>query len=335
MPHTPVQPLIAIAGVGAFPVASISSTVLDGSLWLSIPLAALAGFISFASPCVLPLVPGYLGYVAGLTGANIPATGASQAEGHAAEPVDAKTFALVNPAAARRLASTVPQTQDVVDNHSASAPITAESKAQTPNEYAVTRRKATWRLLAGVALFIAGFSAIFVLLSVVLAQLGAAPWLKGQSWVTMILGALVVLMGIVFLGGLSIFQTDKRLHRRPVTGLWGAPILGITFGLGWAPCIGPTFAAVQTLVYTGGSGTGKAVVLTLAYCLGLGVPFLLVAWGMGRGVSTLAWAQKHRLGIQRVGGAVLILIGVLLMTGLWTDLMSWIQAALPAYELPI
>ena len=174
-----------------------------------------------------------------------------------------------------------------------------------------------------------------MLLSVVLAQLGAAPWLKGQSWVTMILGALVVLMGVVFLGGLSIFQTDKRLHRRSITGLWGAPILGITFGLGWAPCIGPTFAAVQTLVYTGGSGTGKAVVLTLAYCLGLGVPFLLVAWGMGRGVSTLAWARKHRLGIQRVGGAVLILIGVLLMTGLWTDLMSWIQAALPAYELPI
>lgn len=335
MPHTPVQPLIAIAGVGAFPVASISSTVLDGSLWLSIPLAALAGFISFASPCVLPLVPGYLGYVAGLAGANIPATGASQAEGHAAEPVDAKTFALVNPAAARRLAPTAPQTQDVVDDHSVSAPITTESKAQTPNEYAVTRRKATWRLLAGVALFIAGFSAIFVLLSVVLAQLGAAPWLKGQSWVTMILGALVVLMGIVFLGGLSIFQTDKRLHRRPITGLWGAPILGITFGLGWAPCIGPTFAAVQTLVYTGGSGTGKAVVLTLAYCLGLGVPFLLVAWGMGRGVSTLAWARKHRLGIQRVGGAVLILIGVLLMTGLWTELMSWIQAALPVYELPI
>lgn len=332
MPHTPVQPLIAIAGAGVLPVASISSTVLDGSLWLSIPLAALAGFISFASPCVLPLVPGYLGYVAGLTGANIPATGASQADGHTAEPVDAKTFALVNPAA-RRLAPMAPQTQDVVDNHSASAPITTESQA--PNEYAVTRRKATWRLLAGVALFIAGFSVIFVLLSVVFAQLGAAPWLKGQSWVTMILGALVILMGVVFLGGLSIFQTDKRLHRRPVTGLWGAPILGITFGLGWAPCIGPTFAAVQTLVYTGGSGTGKAVVLTLAYCLGLGVPFLLVAWGMGRGVSTLAWARKHRLGIQRVGGAVLILIGVLLMTGLWTELMSWIQAALPAYELPI
>ncbi len=178
---------------------------------------------------------GVFGICCGLTGANIPATGASQADGHTAEPVDAKTFALVNPAAARRLASTVPQTQDVVDNHSASAPITAESKAQTPNEYAVTRRKATWRLLAGVALFIAGFSAIFVLLSVVLAQLGTAPWLKGQSWVTMILGALVVLMGVVFLGGLSIFQTDKRLHRRPVTGLWGAPILGITFGLGWAP----------------------------------------------------------------------------------------------------
>ena len=136
----------------------------------------------------------------------------------------------------------------------------------------------TRRALLHTGVGICATAAGAVLLSVVLAQLGAAPWLKGQSWVTMILGALVVLMGIVFLGGLSIFQTDKRLHRRSITGLWGAPILGITFGLGWAPCIGPTFAAVQTLVYTGGSGTGKAVVLTLAYCLGLGVPFLLVAW---------------------------------------------------------
>ena len=190
-------------------------------------------------------------------------------------------------------------------------------------------------MLAGVALFVLGFSAVFVTLSVLLAQVGAAPWLKGQAWVNILLGALVLLMGVVFMGRLSILQVDKRFHTRPGTGLWGAPVLGVTFGLGWAPCIGPTFAAVQTLVFTGGAATFKAVVLTFAYCLGLGVPFLLVAYFAARGVNATGWASTHKRGIQRAGGAMLILIGILILTGAWNHLMAWVQAALPVYELPI
>ncbi|ORC16386.1 MULTISPECIES: cytochrome c biogenesis CcdA family protein [Rothia] len=248
---------------------SFGQIVLDGSLWLALPLAALAGLVSFASPCVLPLVPGYLGYVTGLSGGEMSA------------------------------------------------------------------RRRNLRMVAGIGLFILGFSLIFVLMSVVLAQLGAAPWLRGQRWVDLVLGLLVIVMGLVFMGRFSFFQRDRKIEAKPPAGLWGAPILGLTFGLGWAPCIGPTFAAVQTLVYTGGSGNTKAIVLTLAYCLGLGIPFLLVALGVARGVSTMNWARKHRLLLQRLGGGMLILIGVLLASGIWTAMMSWFQATMPVYELPI
>lgn len=248
-------------------MTSFGNIVADGSLWLSIPLAALAGLVSFASPCVLPLVPGYVGYVTGLTGAN--------------------------------------------------------------------ETKRTQRVFLGILLFILGFSLIFVLMSVVLAQLGAAPWLKGQAWANIVLGILVMLMGFVFMGRFSFFQQERKIHRQPPAGLWGAPILGATFGLGWAPCIGPTFAAVQALVYTQDAGNAKAIVLTLAYCLGLGIPFLIVALGISKGVNTTGWAKKHRLLLQRLGGSMLIIIGLLIATGLWNALISWTQANLPVYELPV
>lgn len=243
--------------------------VLDGSLWLALPIAALAGLVSFASPCVLPLVPGYLGYVSGLSGAEM------------------------SPRARRA------------------------------------------RTVTGIGLFVLGFSFIFVLMSVVLAQLGAAPWLRGQTWVNLVLGLLVILMGLVFMGRFNFFQRDRKIEKKPPAGLWGAPILGITFGLGWAPCIGPTFAAVQTLVYTGGSDNTKAIALTLAYCLGLGVPFLLVALAVSRGVNTLGWLRKHKLTLQRLGGLMLIFIGILIVTGVWTTMMAWFQATMPVYELPV
>lgn len=234
---------------------------------VAIPLAMLAGFVSFASPCVLPLVPGYLGYVTGLSG--------------------------------------------------------TETKHRTR------------RTFAGILLFILGFSLIFVLMSVVFAQLGAAPWLKGQSWVNVVLGLIVILMGLVFMGNISWFQRDRKIEKKPPAGLWGAPFLGITFGLGWAPCIGPTFAAVQALVYLDGSNLTKAIVLTTCYCLGLGIPFLLVALGVSRGVNTFGWARRHQRTLQRIGGVVLVIIGVLMATGLWTAMLSWFQASLPTYELPV
>lgn len=248
---------------------NVGELILDGSLALALPVAVVAGLVSFASPCVLPLVPGYVGYVTGLSGAEM------------------------------------------------------------------SPRQRTWRMFAGISLFVLGFSLIFVLMSVVLAQLGAAPWLRGQAWVNVVLGVLVMLMGLVFMGRFDVFQRDRKIEKRPPAGLWGAPILGVTFGLGWAPCIGPTFAAVQTLVYTGGAGPTRAVVLTLAYCLGLGIPFLLVALGVSRGVNTMGWAQRHKLGLQRAGGVMLLMIGALIATGLWNRLMSWFQAVMPTYQLPI
>jgi cytochrome c-type biogenesis protein len=235
--------------------------VLDGSLLAALPVALLAGLVSFASPCVLPLVPGYLGYVTGLTGADL---------------------------------------QD--------------------------QRRG--RVLGGILLFVLGFSAVFLLMSVLLAQLGAYAWFLGQNWITVLLGALVVLMGVVFLGGFSFFQRDRKIERRPPPGLWGAPLLGVTFGLGWAPCIGPTFAAVQALVYVDGASSGKAAVLTVAYCLGLGVPFVLLALALRRGMGAMGFFRRHRLAIQRAGGGLLVLVGLLMMSGAWTALVSWIQAEL-------
>ncbi|KAA9395291.1 cytochrome c biogenesis protein CcdA [Kocuria coralli] len=245
-----------------------ASLILDGSLWAAFPVALLAGLVSFASPCVLPLVPGYLGYVTGLTGVDL-------------------------------------------------------------------EQQRRGRIFTGVALFIGGFTVVFVLMSVVLARLGALPWLRGQSWVMIVLGALVVVMGIVFMGGFGFLQRERRIHRKPPPGLWGAPLLGITFGLGWAPCIGPAFAAVQMLAYSGGASVGKATVLTLAYCIGLGVPFLLIALAFRRGMGALSYLRRHRLLLQRLGGGMLILIGLLLMTGVWTSFISWFQAELVQDFVPV
>ncbi|KIC70513.1 cytochrome c biogenesis protein CcdA [Kocuria rhizophila] len=236
-----------------------AEVILDGSLIAALPVALLAGFVSFASPCVLPLIPGYLGYITGLTGADL-------------------------------------------------------------------REQRRGRIFWGVLLFVLGFSLVFVVMSVVLAQLGAFAWFRGQEWIMVVLGILVMVMGVVFLGGLSWFQRDRKIERRPPPGLWGAPVLGMTFGLGWAPCIGPTFAAVQALAYVDGASTGKAVVLTTAYCLGLGVPFILIALAMRRGMGAMSFFRRHRLTLQRVGGVVLVLIGLAMATGVWSALVSWIQS---------
>jgi cytochrome c-type biogenesis protein len=235
-------------------------TVLSGSVLLAIPVAMLAGLVSFMPPCVLPLVPGYLGYVTGLTGVDLD----SQRRG---------------------------------------------------------------RMFAGIGLFVLGFSAVFVAIGAVFGQLGA--WLKGTeaAWVTQLLGVVVIVMGIVFMGGLSWFQRDRKIHSRPPAGLWGAPVLGMTFGLGWAPCIGPTFSAVQALAFSGGADAAKGAFLAFIYCLGLGVPFLLIALGVRRGMGAMAFFRRHRLFLQRAGGGLLVVLGLLMASGLWgswvTQLQDW------------
>jgi cytochrome c-type biogenesis protein len=247
---------LAAIAAQANPFAEV---VQDGSLLLAVPVAVLAGLVSFLSPCVLPLVPGYLGYVTGLTGVDL----AQQKRG---------------------------------------------------------------RMVLGIGLFVLGFTAVFMLAGVIFTQL--TYWLRFQgAWVTQALGVVVILMGIVFMGGLSWFQSDRKIHARPPAGLWGAPVLGVTFGLGWAPCIGPTLAAVLALSSGANPDMGKAGVLTFAYCMGLGLPFLLIAVGLRRGMGALAFFRRHQRTVMRLGGAMLILLGVLMATGLWgswvTQLQDW------------
>ena len=239
-----------------------AETILNGSLLLAVPVALLAGLVSFLSPCVLPLVPGYLGYVTGLTGVDL-------------------------------------------------------------------EKQRRGRMLAGIGLFVLGFSVIFVLLGGAFGQLGTLLTGPQNAWITQLLGILVIIMGVVFMGGFGWLQRDAKIHAKPPAGLWGAPLLGLTFGLGWAPCIGPTYSAVQLLSLSGGSSAAKGALLAFIYSLGLGIPFLLIALAVRRGMGVMSFFRKHRLAIQRIGGGILILLGILMATGVWghwvTELQYWFQ----------
>ena len=230
---------------------------LDGSMWLAMPVAALAGLVSFLSPCVLPLAPGYLGYVSGLSGFNV-----------------------ANPKRGR--------------------------------------------MFAGTTLFVLGFTVVFVSAGLLLNRVFI--WLKGDGqWLTQVLGGVVIVMGIIFMGGLAVFQRDKKLQYQPAAGLWGAPLLGMVFGLGWAPCIGPTMAAVIAMSTAGADNMWRGGILAVIYSLGLGVPFILLALGFSRGMKRLAFFRKHRVFIMRAGGALLILLGLAMATGLWNDWVNQLQ----------
>jgi cytochrome c-type biogenesis protein len=177
------------------------------------------------------------------------------------------------------------------------------------------------RLLTGVALFVAGFTLVFVAVGTLAGSLGALLG-RWEDPLTRVLGVVVVLMGLAFLGFVPFLQQDRRLHASPTAGLWGAPVLGIVFGIGWAPCIGPTLAAVLALSLDGGSAA-RGAALSVAYCLGLGLPFLAIALGMQRSSAVLALLRRHRLAISRIGGGLLILVGLALVTGLWG---AWTQS---------
>lgn len=232
---------------------------LDGSLLLAIPVAVLAGLVSFFSPCVLPLVPGYLGYVTGMSGVNLE----DQKRG---------------------------------------------------------------RMFVGMSLFILGFTIVFVVLGLVFSS--AFLWLQGDGqWLTQVLGIVVILMGVLFMGGLSKLQRDHRINYRPQAGLMGAPILGVIFGLGWAPCIGPTISAVLLLSSAGSPSPTRGGVLAFVYCLGLGLPFILIALGFSKFMGALSFFRRHQRLIMRLGGGLLITVGVLMVSGLWNlwviELQTW------------
>ncbi|ADU09703.1 cytochrome c biogenesis protein CcdA [Micromonospora aurantiaca] len=242
----------------------------SGPLLLALGVAALAGLASFLSPCVLPLVPGYVSYVTGMAGEDVSTSAA----------------------------------------------------AGTVNT--MTRRPARGRLLAGTLLFVAGFTVVFILTAVTVASAGRLLLVHART-VEIIAGALTVVLGLSFLGLVPAAQYERRLRRLPAPGLAGAPLLGVVFGVGWVPCVSPTLGAVLALAAVDGT-TGRAVALAVAYCVGLGAPFVLFGLGLRRVLAALAVARRHSRTITRVGGVLLVVVGVALMTGWWSTFTIWLRA---------
>lgn len=249
-----------------------------GALWLAIPLALAAGLVSFLSPCILPLVPGYLGFIGGAAGASAPVGAAASG---------------------------------------------AVTQARTDRR----------RMLLGVLLFIAGFTVVFVAYTVI----GGAASVFFLEWgelITRILGAVVIAMGLVFLGFFGFAQRQYKLQVNSATGLVGAPLLGVTLAIGWAPCTGPTLGAIISVGWTLGD-PWRAALLGVAYSLGLGIPFLLVALGFGWATSATAFMRRHIRTVNIIGGALLIILGLLMVTGVWTQIMSRLTAVMSSVILPL
>jgi len=241
-------------------------TVLSGSLVLALPVALVAGLVSFFSPCVVPLLPGYLSYATGLSGADL--------------------------------------------------------------EHA--RRG---RMVLGSLLFVLGFSFVFVVLGTLSGALG--DWLfRYTREISVALGFFTILVGVAFIGLVPWLQRDVRVHRVPAVGLAAAPLLGVLFGLGWTPCIGPTLSAVQALALHEGTAT-RGAVLSVAYSLGLGIPFLLAGLAFRRTLGAVRWVRRHQAWVTRAGGVMLIVVGLLLVTGLWDQWVADLRSLVTGFEAPV
>lgn len=243
---------------------SVINAVTSGSLLIAIPIAFVAGMLAFLSPCVLPLAPGYVSFVTGLTGAEI-------AEGG---------------------------------------------------------RKG--RVLLGSVLFVLGFSFVFVSFGAFFGGVGALL-LQYEAIITRVLGALVIVMGLAFMGIIPGFQREMRIHRAPTWGIAGAPLLGILFGLGWSPCIGPTLTAVQSLAFSEASAA-RGAFLSLVYSLGLGLPFIVFGLLFTKVAGATAFIRRHYVWIMRIGGIMLVLVGLLMVTGLWLQFTIWLRLLMPGFE---
>lgn len=251
---------------------NLQDLVADGQLLVASLIALAAGLVSFLSPCVLPLIPGYLAYVSGVAGG-----GGSTA---AADPRNAER---------------------------------------------AERRRMVW----GALLFVAGFTVVFLLINILMGSIGTWLW-AWQDVIIQVMGVVVMLMGLVFLGAFSRMQRTTRISLTPRVGLLGAPLLGVVFAVGWAPCMGPTLSVVLSLAMQSGS-VGRASVLALWYCLGLGIPFILAAFGFGWMTQTMTFFKRHIRAVNMIGGVLLILIGLLMVTGLWSMMMNALQAVIDGF----
>jgi cytochrome c-type biogenesis protein len=244
-----------IEGIADWFVEQVNS----GTMLLAVPVAAIAGLVSFFSPCVVPLLPGYVSYTTGLSGADLE-----------------------------------------------------------------TARRG--RMLSGTFLFVLGFTAWFVVLGTATGALGEFLW-EYKREISLVLGIVTILVGLAFMGFVPWLQRDVRVHRVPAVGLAAAPLLGLLFAIGWTPCLGPTIAAVQSLALTEGTAA-RGAVLSFAYSLGLGIPFIVLGLAYRRSLGAVRWVRRHQVWVTRIGGSMLVLVGVLLVTGwwdLWVDeLRGWI-----------
>ena len=233
--------------------------VSSGTMLLALPVAATAGVVSFFSPCVVPLLPGYVSYATGLSGADLE-----------------------------------------------------------------TARRG--RMLTGTFLFVLGFTFWFVVLGTTTGALGQWLW-EYKRQIAVIFGVVTILVGLVFMGAVPWLQRDVRVHRLPAVGLGAAPLLGMLFAIGWTPCLGPTIAAVQSLALTQGTA-GRGAVLSVAYSLGLGIPFILLGLAYRRMLGAVRLIRQHQAWVTRIGGAMLVMVGLLLVTGWWdlwvADLRGWV-----------
>jgi cytochrome c-type biogenesis protein len=243
----------------------------NGSLALAIPVAVVAGLVSFFSPCVIPLLPGYLSYATGLSGADL-------ASGEAG-------------------------------NHRG-------------------------RMLLGSVLFVLGFTVIFVILGATTG--GLSRWLfTWQDEITRVMGGVLILLGLVFAGFVPLLQREWRIHTIPAVGLGAAPFIGAIFALGWTPCIGPTYGVIFALTVNDGTAA-RGALLSACYALGLGVPFVIAGLAYRRTLGAVAWVRRHQAAVMRAGGLMLVAVGVLLLTGLWNEIVQWLQVQLVNdFEVPV
>ncbi|HEY6494263.1 MAG TPA: cytochrome c biogenesis protein CcdA [Trebonia sp.] len=275
---------------------SVVSLVSSGPLLLAIPVAAAAGAVTFLSPCCLPLVPGYLAYITGMSGADATAA----ASGTSATAV-----------------------ADAAEEQAEGGGVATRARAKTG---ASAQSRHTGRTVAGTALFVAGFSAVFALAGLAVGGLDQL-FSAHNSLLTRILGVVTIVLGLMFFGAFDRFMFAGRVFKpsvMPKAGLAGAPVLGVLFGIGWTPCIGPTLSAV--LIMSAQSGTAaRGAFLAFVYGLGLGIPFLIVALAFQRMVGVLNFFKRNARMVTRVGGVLLVAVGLLEATGAWTAAVTWLH----------